>query len=174
MLDVDDGATIYFAGDTCVFGDMPLIGRIYEPDVAVLPIGDHFTMGPREAAVALELLGVKRCVPSHYGTFPLLTGTPEQLRELAPGRRDHRAGARGIGRAVRERWFGDTGRRVPELALEGTLELEGALVLDDVEDDASLREAHAAGQPVVVRAVDTGGLKAALARPEVASRARAD
>ena len=85
MLDVQDGPTIYFAGDTCVFGDMQLIGRIYEPDVAVLPIGDHFTMGPREAAVALELLGVKRCVPSHYGTFPILTGTPEKLRELAPG-----------------------------------------------------------------------------------------
>ena len=76
--------TIYFAGDTNVFGDMALIARIYEPDVAVLPIGDHFTMGPREAAVALELLGVKRCVPCHYGTFPLLTGTPEKLRELAP------------------------------------------------------------------------------------------
>ena len=85
VLDVRDGPTIYFAGDTCVFGDMQLIARIYEPDVAVLPIGDHFTMGPREAAVALELLGVKRCIPSHYGTFPILTGTPEQLRELAPG-----------------------------------------------------------------------------------------
>ena len=84
MLDVEDGPNIYFAGDTCVFGDMQLIARIYEPDVAVLPIGDHFTMGPREAAVALELLGVKRCVPSHYGTFPILTGTPEKLRELAP------------------------------------------------------------------------------------------
>jgi len=82
---LEDGTTIYFAGDTNVFGDMALISRIYEPDVAVLPIGDHFTMGPREAAVALELLGVKRCVPSHYGTFPLLTGTPEKLRELAPG-----------------------------------------------------------------------------------------
>ena len=76
---------MYVAGDTSVFGDMALIARIYEPDVAVLPIGDHFTMGPREAAVALELLGVKRCVPSHYGTFPILTGTPEQLRQLAPG-----------------------------------------------------------------------------------------
>lgn len=85
VFDVDDGPTVYFAGDTNVFGDMALIARIYEPDVAVLPIGDHFTMGPREAAVALELLGVKRCVPSHYGTFGLLTGTPEQLRELAPG-----------------------------------------------------------------------------------------
>ncbi|MDX6438708.1 MAG: hypothetical protein QOF45_1291 [Gaiellaceae bacterium] len=82
---LEDGTTIYFAGDTNVFGDMQLISRIYEPDVAVLPIGDHFTMGPREAAVALELLGVKRCVPSHYGTFPILTGTPERLRELAPG-----------------------------------------------------------------------------------------
>ena len=60
---------------------MQLIGRIYEPDLAVLPIGDHYTMGPKEAAVALELLGVGRCVPCHYGTFPLLTGTPEACRE---------------------------------------------------------------------------------------------
>ena len=84
VVEVEDGFKLYFAGDTNVFGDMALIARIYEPDVAVLPIGDHFTMGPREAAVALELLGVKRCVPCHYGTFPLLTGTPEKLRELAP------------------------------------------------------------------------------------------
>ena len=84
VLELEDGFTIYFAGDTNVFGDMALIRRIYAPDVAVLPIGDHFTMGPREAAVALELLGVSRCVPCHYGTFPLLTGTPEALRELAP------------------------------------------------------------------------------------------
>jgi L-ascorbate metabolism protein UlaG (beta-lactamase superfamily) len=76
--------TLYFAGDTCVFGDMQLIGRIYEPEIAILPIGDHFTMSPREAAVALELLGVQRCVPSHYGTFPLLTGTPDELKRLAP------------------------------------------------------------------------------------------
>jgi len=79
-----DGVRVYHAGDTCVFGDMQLIGRLYEPDVAILPIGGHFTMDPREAAVALELLGTKRCVPCHYGTFPALTGTPEQLRELAP------------------------------------------------------------------------------------------
>ena len=84
VLTIDGGPTIYFAGDTNVFGDMALIRRIYAPAVAVLPIGDHFTMGPREAAVALELLGVPRCVPCHYGTFPLLTGTPERLRELAP------------------------------------------------------------------------------------------
>jgi len=80
----EDGPTVYFAGDTNVFGDMALIARLYEPDVAVLPIGDHFTMGPQEAAVALELLGVPRCVPAHYGTFPLLTGTPDELRRLAP------------------------------------------------------------------------------------------
>jgi L-ascorbate metabolism protein UlaG (beta-lactamase superfamily) len=82
VVEVENGTKLYFAGDTSIFGDMQLIGRIYEPDVAVLPIGDHFTMGPREAAVALELLGVARCIPCHYGTFPLLTGTPEALREL--------------------------------------------------------------------------------------------
>jgi L-ascorbate metabolism protein UlaG (beta-lactamase superfamily) len=84
VLGIDGGPTVYFAGDTNVFGDMALIARIYEPDVAVLPIGDHFTMGPREAAVALELLGVERCVPGHYGSFPVLTGTPDALRRLAP------------------------------------------------------------------------------------------
>ncbi len=84
VLGLEDGFSIYFAGDTNVFGDMSLISRIYEPDVAVLPIGDHFTMGPREAAVAIELLGVERVVPCHYGTFGLLTGTPDALRELAP------------------------------------------------------------------------------------------
>ena len=77
-----DGKSIYFAGDTCVFGDMALIERLYKPDVAVLPIGDHFTMGPEEAAVALELLGNPRCVPCHWGTFGLLTGTPDRLAEL--------------------------------------------------------------------------------------------
>ena len=85
VLELDGGKKVYFAGDTCVFGDMQLIGRIYSPDVAVLPIGDHFTMGPKEAAVALELLGTKRCVPCHYGTFPLLKGTPQQLQELVSG-----------------------------------------------------------------------------------------
>jgi L-ascorbate metabolism protein UlaG (beta-lactamase superfamily) len=85
VLEVENGTKLYFAGDTCVFGDMQLISRIYEPDVAILPIGGHFTMDPREAAVALELLGAKRCVPCHYGTFPLLSGTPEELRGLAPG-----------------------------------------------------------------------------------------
>lgn len=80
----ENGTAIYFAGDTNVFGDMALIARLYEPDVAVLPIGGHFTMDPNEAAVALELLGNPRCVPCHYGTFPLLAGTPDELRRLAP------------------------------------------------------------------------------------------
>ena len=70
---------------------------------------------------------------------------------------------------MRERWFGATGRRVPELALEGSLGVEGALVLDDVTDDAKLREAHAQGTPVVVRALTAEAIKTALARPEVAT-----
>ena len=61
------------------------LARLYAPDVAILPIGGHFTMDPKEAAVACELLGVKRCIPCHYGTFPILAGTPDELRELAPG-----------------------------------------------------------------------------------------
>ena len=84
VIRLEDGFALYFAGDTNVFGDMALIRRIYAPDVAVLPVGGHYTMGPNEAAVALELLGVKRCVPCHYGTMPLLRGTPAELRQLAP------------------------------------------------------------------------------------------
>jgi L-ascorbate metabolism protein UlaG (beta-lactamase superfamily) len=82
VIEVENGTKLYFAGDTNVFMDMQLIGRIYEPDVAVLPIGDHFTMGPKEAAVALELLQVPRCVPCHYGTFPILQGSPDELAQL--------------------------------------------------------------------------------------------
>jgi L-ascorbate metabolism protein UlaG (beta-lactamase superfamily) len=77
-----DGRRIYFAGDTNVFGDMALIARLYEPAVAVLPIGDYYTMGVQEAALALELLGNPRCLPGHWGTFPILTGTPAALAEL--------------------------------------------------------------------------------------------
>jgi L-ascorbate metabolism protein UlaG (beta-lactamase superfamily) len=84
VTELENGTKLYFAGDTCVFGDMQLIGRIYSPDVAILPIGGHFTMDPREAGVALELLGTKRCIPCHYGTFPLLAGSPDELRQQAP------------------------------------------------------------------------------------------
>ncbi len=79
VLSFDDGTRVYHAGDTCVFGDMSLIADLYEPQIALLPIGDHFTMGPREAALACELLRVRRVVPMHWGTWPVLTGTPEAL-----------------------------------------------------------------------------------------------
>jgi L-ascorbate metabolism protein UlaG (beta-lactamase superfamily) len=75
--------TVYHAGDTCVFGDMKLIAEMYRPDLACLPIGDLFTMGPKETAIAVRLLGVKHVIPMHYATFPMLTGTPEGLRAEA-------------------------------------------------------------------------------------------
>jgi L-ascorbate metabolism protein UlaG (beta-lactamase superfamily) len=82
----EDGLTIYFAGDTSIFGDMRLIGEIYRPTIAFLPIGDLYTMGPEQAAKACELLGVKQVVPMHYGTFPALTGTPDALKKLVEPR----------------------------------------------------------------------------------------
>jgi L-ascorbate metabolism protein UlaG (beta-lactamase superfamily) len=89
VVEVENGFRFYHAGDTAVFGDMRLIGDLYKPDLAILPIGGHYTMGPREAALAIELLGVRDVLPIHYGTFPILAGTPDQLRtELA---------ARGLG-----------------------------------------------------------------------------
>lgn len=84
VVEAEGMPVLYFAGDTNVFGDMALIRRLYAPDVAILPIGDHFTMGPREAAVAAELVGAPRVVPCHWGTFGLLTGTPEALAPLLP------------------------------------------------------------------------------------------
>ncbi len=82
----EDGLTIYYSGDTSIFGDMRLIGELYAPTIAFLPIGDLYTMGPEQAAKACELLGVKQVVPMHYGTFPALTGTPAKLRELVAAR----------------------------------------------------------------------------------------
>lgn len=79
------GFTIYHAGDTALFGDMKLIGELYTPDLAMLPIGDRFTMGPREAAYAVRLLGVKHVIPMHYATFPFLTGTVEGFRQETRG-----------------------------------------------------------------------------------------
>jgi L-ascorbate metabolism protein UlaG (beta-lactamase superfamily) len=85
VIKFEDGLTVYYAGDTSVFGDMRLIGDMYRPSIAFLPIGDLYTMGPEQAAFACELLRVKQVVPMHWGTFPALTGTPARLRELAPG-----------------------------------------------------------------------------------------
>lgn len=81
VIELEEGFKLYHAGDTAVFSDMALIGRLLQPDVALLPIGDHYTMGPRSAAEAIRLLEVKTVIPMHFGTFPLLTGTPDQLRE---------------------------------------------------------------------------------------------
>lgn len=82
VITFEDGLRAYFAGDTAAFGDMSLIKDLYAPEIAFLPIGDHFTMGPAGAAKACEMLGVKQVVPMHWGTFPLLTGTPAALRAL--------------------------------------------------------------------------------------------
>jgi L-ascorbate metabolism protein UlaG (beta-lactamase superfamily) len=77
-----DGRSLYFAGDTNVFSDMQLIEKLYHPELAFLPIGDLFTMSPREAALACALLQPRKVIPMHFGTFPPLTGRPEQLRDL--------------------------------------------------------------------------------------------
>jgi L-ascorbate metabolism protein UlaG (beta-lactamase superfamily) len=82
VLTIKNGPTLYHAGDTAVFSDMKLIGELYQPQLAMLPIGGHFTMGPKEAALAVKLLGSKRVLPLHFGTFPPLKGTPEQLAAL--------------------------------------------------------------------------------------------
>jgi L-ascorbate metabolism protein UlaG (beta-lactamase superfamily) len=86
VLTFEDGLTLYFAGDTALFGDMKVIGELYHPDTACLPIGDLYTMGPEQAALAAEWLGVRQVIPMHWGTAPELTGTPERLRQLLTGR----------------------------------------------------------------------------------------
>jgi L-ascorbate metabolism protein UlaG (beta-lactamase superfamily) len=82
VIEFENGFKIYDAGDTNVFGDMRIIADLYRPDLVMLPIGDHYTMSPREAAYACRLLSAKLVIPIHYGTFPILTGTPAKLREL--------------------------------------------------------------------------------------------
>lgn len=81
ILHLENGLRILHAGDTALYGDMKLFGQRYKPDVAMLPIGDHFTMGPEDAAEAASLWGVKTVIPMHYGTFPVLTGTAEAFRK---------------------------------------------------------------------------------------------
>ena len=93
VIELQNGLKLYHAGDTAVFSDMAIIRDLYAPDIALLPIGDHFTMGPREASYACQLLRPKVVIPMHFCTFPLLTGTPSEL----------------------EKRIGDTGAEVAEL-----------------------------------------------------------
>src|SRR5215216_2025320 len=89
IVEFESGFKLYHAGDTAVFGDMQLIGELYRPDLALLPIGNQVVMSPFEAAHATRLLGIRHVVPIHYGTFPFLPGTPEEyqehVNEIAPG-----------------------------------------------------------------------------------------
>lgn len=82
VIRLENGFTIYHAGDTGLFSDMKLIGELYKPDLSLLPIGSHYTMDPKEATYAAKLLGSKYVIPMHYGTFPVLTGTVEEFLAL--------------------------------------------------------------------------------------------
>ena len=82
VVEFENGFRLYHAGDTCVFGDMKIIAELYQPEIIFLPMGDLFTMSPKEAAYACRLMNASRVIPMHYGTFPPLTGTPDELREL--------------------------------------------------------------------------------------------
>ncbi|MGI8772364.1 MAG: metal-dependent hydrolase [Acidobacteriaceae bacterium] len=85
MLALDRGPTVYIAGDTSLFGDMRLFKELYAPSFGILPIGDNYTMGPKHAALAAKYLGVERVLPVHYGTFPVLTGSPAELSTYLEG-----------------------------------------------------------------------------------------
>jgi L-ascorbate metabolism protein UlaG (beta-lactamase superfamily) len=85
VITIQDGPVLYHAGDTCVFLDMQLIRDLYHPQLAMLPIGDHYTMGPKAAAIAAKYIGATTVLPIHYGTFPVLTGTPEELTSFLEG-----------------------------------------------------------------------------------------
>jgi len=86
VIELENGFRVYHSGDTTAFGDMTLIRDLYAPDLAMLSIGGHYTMGPREAAIAVELLGVQHVLPVHWGTFPILTGTPAELEAAVRAR----------------------------------------------------------------------------------------
>jgi L-ascorbate metabolism protein UlaG (beta-lactamase superfamily) len=85
VITAEDAPVLYHAGDTSFFSDMRLIKELYAPELGMLPIGDHFTMGPKAAALAATYLGVKTVIPIHYGTFPQLTGTPAELEQHLKG-----------------------------------------------------------------------------------------
>jgi L-ascorbate metabolism protein UlaG (beta-lactamase superfamily) len=86
VIAAEGAPVLYHAGDTSLFSDMKLIKELYQPEVGMVPIGDHFTMGPKAAALAAEYLGLKTIVPIHYGTFPQLTGTPTELEQHLKGK----------------------------------------------------------------------------------------
>ncbi|MBW4027364.1 MAG: metal-dependent hydrolase [Acidobacteria bacterium] len=85
IIAVAEGPVLYHAGDTALFSDMKLFGELYQPELGMLPIGDHFTMGPMHAAMAAKLLGIRTVLPLHFGTFPQLTGTPSELAKHLDG-----------------------------------------------------------------------------------------
>lgn len=82
MVEFENGFKLYHAGDTNVFGDMRLITELYQPELVMIPLGDLYTISPKEAAYACRLLNPKKVIPMHFGTFPILTGTPGQFKEL--------------------------------------------------------------------------------------------
>jgi L-ascorbate metabolism protein UlaG (beta-lactamase superfamily) len=79
VIAIEEGPVIYHAGDTSLFSDMKIIKELYSPEIGFLPIGDHYTMGPKAASIAAEYLGLVTVIPIHFGTFPQLTGTPQEL-----------------------------------------------------------------------------------------------
>lgn len=87
---IDAGSTVYHAGDTGVFGDMALIGELYEPDLALLPIGDFYTMGLREATKAAELLAAPTVIPMHYNTFDAIRQDPREFQKAVEARTESR------------------------------------------------------------------------------------
>ncbi|RPI11272.1 MAG: metal-dependent hydrolase [Acidobacteriales bacterium] len=101
VIELPDSRRLYFAGDTNVFTDMQLIQQLYQPELVFLPIGDLFTMGPREAAAACRMLKPNKIVPMHFGTFPPLAGTPERLAELIRDLKDTQVWALEIGKPAR-------------------------------------------------------------------------
>ncbi|MFH0988753.1 MAG: metal-dependent hydrolase [bacterium] len=84
IIEFENGFTVYHAGDTAVFSDMKLLAELYKPSLVLLPLGGYFTMGPREAALACKLLKPKLIIGMHYGTFPILSGTPAELKKFLP------------------------------------------------------------------------------------------
>jgi L-ascorbate metabolism protein UlaG (beta-lactamase superfamily) len=85
IIQIENGPTLYHAGDTSLFSDMKLIAELYAPEFGMLPIGGNFTMGPKTAAIAAKYLLLKTVLPLHFGTFPVLTGTPEELATWLDG-----------------------------------------------------------------------------------------